>query len=65
MPQLKADLKIHIEVGEKSFTLNCIRLPDHSFIVKRNRKVSTKMPRATLSEIFDTSRKWAVNNCAV
>ena len=63
MPQLKADLRISIIIGEKSFTLNCIRLPDHSFIVKRGRKVSAKMPRATLSEIFDTSRKWAVNNC--
>lgn len=62
MPQLKADLKIHIEAGDKSFTLNCIRLPDHSFIVKRGRKVSSKMPRATLSEIFDQSRKWAVSH---
>ena len=65
MPQVKADLKITIEAGGKSFTLNCLKLPDHSFIVKRNRKVSAKMPRATLSEIFDTSRKWAVNNCAM
>lgn len=62
MPQVKADLKIHIEAGGKSFTLNCLKLPDHSFIVKRNRKVSTKMPRATLSEIFDASRKWAVGH---
>ena len=61
MPQLKADLKITIAVGEKSFTLNCIKLPDHSFIVKRGRKVSDRMPRATISEIFDQSRKWAVN----
>ena len=65
MPQLKADLRISIEANGKSFTLNCIRLPDHRFLVKRGRKVSAKMPRATLSEIFDTSRKWAVNNCAL
>ena len=65
MPQLKADLKIHIEANGKSFTLNCILLPDHRFMVKRGRKVSTKLPCATLSEIFDTSRKWAVNNCAL
>ena len=62
MPQVKADLKIHIEAGGKSFTLNCLKLPDYSFIVKRNRKVSTKMPRATLSDIFDASRKWAVGH---
>jgi len=65
MPQVKADLTISIRVGEKSFTLNCIQLPDRSFVVKRGRKVSDKMPRATLSEIFDTSRKWAVNNCTL
>lgn len=62
MPQLKADLRISISVGDKSFTLNCIRLPDKSFLIKRGRKVSEKMPRATLSEIFDQSRKWAVNH---
>ncbi len=62
MPQLKADLTISIRVGEKSFTLNCIRLPDHSFIIKRNRKVSERIPRATISEIFDVSRKWAVSH---
>ena len=62
MPQLKADLTISIRIGEKSFTLNCIRLPDQSFIIKRGRHVSEKMPRATLSQIFDASRKWAVHN---
>lgn len=62
MPQLKADLRISIRCGEKSFTLNCIKLPDHSFLVKKGRKVSTKMPKATLSEIFDQSRKWAVSH---
>jgi hypothetical protein len=62
MPQLKADLRISIKCGEKSFTLNCIRLPDHSFLIKRGRNVSSKMPRATLSQIFDESRKWAVNH---
>lgn len=62
MPQLKADLTISIRAGEKSFTLSCIKLPDHSFIIKRGRQVSEKMPKATLSQIFDTSRKWAVHN---
>jgi hypothetical protein len=65
MPQVKADLRITIEANGKSFTLNCLKLPDRSFIIKRGRKVSDKMPRATISEIFDTSRKWAVNNCAL
>lgn len=62
MPQLKSDLSITIRAGDKAFTLNCIRLPDHRFLVKRGRKVSVKMPTATLSEIFDQSRKWAVNH---
>ena len=60
MPQIKADLSISIRAGDKSFTLNCIRLPDNSFVVKIGRHVSQKMPRATISEIFDVSRKWAV-----
>lgn len=62
MPQVKADLKITIEAGGKSFTLNCLKLPDHSFVVKRGRKVSERIPRATISEIFDVSRKWAVSH---
>ena len=62
MPQVKADLKITIEAGGKSFTLNCLKLPDHTFIVKRGRKVSERIPRATISEIFDVSRKWAVSH---
>ena len=60
MPQLKSDLTISIRCGDKSFTLNCIALPDHRFLIKRGRKVSEKMPHGTLSEIFDASRKWAV-----
>lgn len=59
MPQIKADLTISIRSGEKAFTLNCIKLPDNRYLVKRGRKVSEKMPTATLSEIFDLSRKWA------
>jgi hypothetical protein len=64
MPQLKSDLSITVRAGDKSFTLNCIRLPDHRFLVKRGRTISKKMPTATLSEIFDTTRKWAVNSVA-
>jgi len=62
MPQLKSDLSISIRAGDKSFTLNCIRLHDKSFLVKNGRTVSKKLPRATLSEIFETTRKWAVNH---
>lgn len=62
MPQLKSDLSISIRAGDKSFTLNCIRLPDKSFLVKNGRTVSKKLPKATLSEIFETTRKWAVNH---
>lgn len=62
MPQLKSDLTITIRAGNKSFTLNCLKLPDHRFLVKRGRRVSQKMPHATISEIFDASRKWAVSH---
>ena len=62
MPQLKSDLSISIRAGDKSFTLNCIGLPDKSFLVKNGRTVSKKLPKATLSEIFETTRKWAVNH---
>lgn len=64
MPQLKADITISIRIGDNAFTLNCIRLPDHRYLVKRGRKVSTKTPCATLSEIFDLSRKWAVSHAS-
>ena len=61
MPQLKSDLSIAIKIGKKSFTLNCVRLPDNRFMVKRGRLKSEKMPYATLTEIFDLSRKFAVH----
>ena len=62
MPSLKSDITIAIKVGDKSFSLNCVKLPDRTFLVKRGRSVSAKMPRATLSEIFDAARKFAVRN---
>lgn len=62
MSQLKSDLSIRIRAGDKSFTLNCIRLPDSRFIVKRGRRPSEKIPQATLSQIFDETRKWAVSH---
>lgn len=62
MAQIKSDLSIAIKIGDKAFTLNCVKLPNNQFLVKRGRLKSEKMPYATLSEIFDVSRKWAVNN---
>jgi hypothetical protein len=62
MAQLKSDLSIAIKVGDKSFTLNCVQLPDNRYLVKRGRNVSEKMPYATISQIFDLSRKWAVKH---
>ena len=60
MAQVKSDLSIAIKVGNKAFTLNCVHLPDNRFMVKRGRNISQKMPYATLSEIFDAARKFAV-----
>ena len=62
MPSVKSDITIAVKAGSKSFSLNCVKLPDRTFMVKRGRSVSTKMPRATLSEIFDAARKFAVRN---
>lgn len=62
MPSLKSDITIAIKVGDKSFSLNCVKLPDRTFLVKRGRSISEKMPRATLSEIFKTARKFAVRH---
>ena len=61
MPALKSDITIAIKVGDKSFSLNCVKLPDRSYLVKRGRKLSRKMPRATLSTIFAEARKWATS----
>ena len=62
MPSIKSDLRIRIECEGKSFSLNCVRLPDKHYLVKRGRSRSEKMPVATLTEIFETSRQWAVSN---
>lgn len=60
--QIAADVKISVSVYGKSFSLNCVRLPDGKFIVKRGHDVSEKMPEATLSQIFSMARKFAVKN---
>jgi len=60
MPARKADLKIAIEANGRRFSLNCERLIDGSYRVKRGRNVSKKRPCETLTKIFDEARKWAV-----
>jgi hypothetical protein len=60
MPARKADIKIAIEANGRRFNLNCERMIDGSYRVKRGRSVSKKMPYATLTEIFNEARKWAV-----
>jgi hypothetical protein len=62
MPSHKSDFTIAIKIGKDRFSLNCYQLPDRSFLVKRGRSVSVKMPTATLTEIFDTARRWAVRH---
>lgn len=62
MPALKSDITIAVKVGSKTFSLNCVKLPDRSFLVKRGRSISKKTPRATLTEIFEVARKFAVRN---
>ena len=61
MPSFKPDLKITVQMGEKSFSIGGLRLPDGRFLIKRGRTISTKIPRASLSEIFTAARKWAVH----
>jgi len=71
MPSFKSDIKIRIESGDRSFTLNCSRGLFGKYRIKLGRTRSEKMPLATLTEIFDLARKWAVkqennnNSCAI
>lgn len=62
MPACKSDITISVRAGDKRFTINCARLPDQSYLIKRGRSRSAKIPRATLSQIFAQARKWAVAN---
>ena len=61
MAQIKSDLSIAIKIGNESFTLNCVQLPDSRFLVKRGRNVSEKMPYATVTDIYEAARKWTVS----
>lgn len=60
MPALKSDLKITIEMNKRRFSLNCVRGPWGRYHIKRGRSWSRKTPDATLTEIFEMCRKWAV-----
>jgi hypothetical protein len=60
--KIAADLNIHIRCGDKSFSLNCVLLPNGKFAVKRGHDLSEKIPFASLTQIFAESRKWAVRN---
>lgn len=60
MPALKCDFYMTIRVGEESFSIGGVKLPDGKFAIKRGRSWSKKIGTATLSQIFAESRKWAV-----
>jgi hypothetical protein len=57
--KIAADLRISLRYGDQAFTLNCVRMLDGKFAVKRGHDLSEKMPMATLTEIFTAARKWA------
>lgn len=63
--RLKPDLKITVEVtGKGRFSIGAIRLPDGRLHIKRGRTWSSKMPTATLTEVFTAARKWAARHAA-
>ena len=62
MPAYKTDITIAIKIGDESFSIHGMKMIDGTFKLKRGRSWSEKMPYATLSQIFDLSRKWAVNH---
>jgi hypothetical protein len=62
MATFKPDLKITIVIDNKSFSISGLKLPNGKYLIKRGRSKSVKMPVATLTQIFDLSRKWAVKN---
>lgn len=60
MPPRKSQIRIIIEVNGERFSISGEWMLDGKYRVKRGRSLSTKKPVATLSEIFNESRKWAV-----
>jgi hypothetical protein len=62
MPPKKSDIKIIIEVNGKRLSLNCQEWLFGKYRVKNGRSLSKKKPIATLTEIFEEGRRWAVAN---
>jgi len=59
---MKSDIYITVRCGKKSFAIGGVMLPDNRYAIKRGRSWAKKMPTATVTEIFNTARKWAVKN---
>jgi len=62
MPALKSDIYITIRVGDKSLSIGAVELTNGRFAIKTGRSWAKKIPLATMTEIFETGRKWAVRN---
>ena len=60
MATFKPDLKITISTATKSLSISALKLPNGQYLIKRGRAHAKKMPLATLTQIFELSRKWAV-----
>ncbi len=60
MPSLKSNITIIVKAGGKSFRIGGVRLIGKQYAIKRGRSWSNKAPIATLSQIFDKARRWAV-----
>jgi hypothetical protein len=53
------DLEITVKVRGRQMKIGAALLLDNRFHVKRGRGWSKKIPVATLTRIFEESRKWA------
>jgi hypothetical protein len=60
MAALKSELYVTVRVRGRSFSIGGVRLAGRRFAIKRGRSWSKKVPGATISQIFDEARRWAV-----
>ncbi len=60
MPPVSADVRISVEAGGSRFTLNACRGLHRRYRLKVGKSWSTKHKSATLTEVFDLARRWAV-----
>lgn len=60
MPSVKSNISVTIKVGENSVTIGGVLLPDGRYAIKRGRSWAEKMPRCSITKIFELSRKLAV-----